>query len=54
MQMRTVVLYHAIVTNAPDTLNIGTAHYRVENVSLRHLDGDLALGEVEAHPCAGR
>ncbi|WP_040288147.1 hypothetical protein, partial [Alicyclobacillus hesperidum] len=53
-KIRTVVLYHARVASAPDELDIGTAQYRVENVFLRHLDGDHALNEVEAHLRAGQ
>ncbi|MDA8204665.1 MAG: hypothetical protein M0Z36_01250 [Thermaerobacter sp.] len=31
-QLRTVVLYHGDVSNAPEALDIGTAVYHVENV----------------------
>lgn len=54
MRIRTVVLYHASVTNAPAELDIGTALYRVENVFLSQLDGDQALNEVERHLRAGQ
>ncbi|WP_206886410.1 hypothetical protein [Alicyclobacillus mali (ex Roth et al. 2021)] len=53
-RIRTVVLYHASVASAPDELDIGTALYRVENVFLRHLDGDQALNEVEKHLRTGQ
>lgn len=54
VRIRTVVLYHASVTNAPAELDIGTALYRVENVFLSQLDGDQALNEVERHLRAGQ
>ena len=52
-KIRTVVLYHAAVTRAPEELDIGTAQYRVENVYLADLDGDAALDEVTRHLRAG-
>ncbi|WP_234969431.1 RpnC/YadD family protein [Alicyclobacillus vulcanalis] len=48
-RIRTVVLYHANVANAPSDLDIGAAYYRVENVFLRNLDGDQALADVANH-----
>lgn len=48
-ELRTVVLYHSAVRSAPDTLDIGTARYRVENVYLAQQDGDAALDAVERH-----
>lgn len=48
-QIRTVVLYHSNVANAPEEMSIGTAVYRVENIFLSQLDGDKALKEVERH-----
>ncbi|MDP9729339.1 hypothetical protein FY534_13740 (plasmid) [Alicyclobacillus sp. TC] len=54
VKIRTVVLYHASVTNAPAELDIGTALYRVENVFLSQLDGEQALNEVEAHLRTGQ
>ena|GEM_PF-596207 len=48
-KIRTVVLYHASVTMAPEELDIGTAQYRVENVFLSNLDGNAALDEVTRH-----
>ncbi len=48
-KIRTVVLYHAAVTQAPDELDIGTAQYRVENVFLSDQNGDAALDEVTRH-----
>lgn len=47
--IRTVILYHASVSSAPEELNIGTAQYRVENVFLARVDGDEALDQVECH-----
>ena len=47
--LRTVVLYHAEVADAPEELDIGTAVYRVENVYLSDVDGDEALDAVEHH-----
>jgi len=52
--IRTVILYHASISSAPEELNIGTAVYRVENVFLAHVDGDRALDEVEHHLRDGR
>ncbi|GGJ04876.1 hypothetical protein GCM10010885_12530 [Alicyclobacillus cellulosilyticus] len=51
--VRTVVMYHGGVTNAPEELSIGVALYRVENVYLSKLDGDEALDAVERHLSAG-
>lgn len=48
-RIRTVVLYHGNVMDATDVLNIGTAHYHVENVYLGALDGDAALDTVAGH-----
>ncbi len=48
-QIRTVVLYHAKVNDAPSELNIGTAMYHVENIYLSQMDGDRALDEVSQH-----
>lgn len=45
--VRTVVLYHNRVTDAPEELNIGTAQYRVENVYLNQFDGDAVLHAIE-------
>lgn len=47
--LRTVVLYHSDVVSAPSELDIGTAQYRVENVYLSTLQGDVALDDVERH-----
>ncbi|MCL6626413.1 MULTISPECIES: hypothetical protein [Alicyclobacillus] len=52
-RIRTVVLYHASVTSASATLDIGTALYQVENVFLSNLDGDKALDQVEGHVWSG-
>ena len=48
-RIRTVILYHGNVKEAPEELNIGTAQYRVENVFLGRFDGDAALDAVERH-----
>ena len=48
-KIRTLVLYHAEVTQAPDELDIGTAQYRVENVFLSDQNGDAVLDEVTRH-----
>ncbi|MDI9259609.1 hypothetical protein [Alicyclobacillus sendaiensis] len=48
-RIRTVVLYHASVASAPHSLDIGTAHYRVENVFLAHMRAEKALDDVEQH-----
>lgn len=54
VRIRTVILYHANVTSAPDELDIGTARYRVENVLLSRLDGEQTLDEVERHLRVGQ
>ena len=48
-RIRTVVLYIGDIRNAPDSHDIGTAQYRVENVYLNQLDGDAALDTVLRH-----
>ena len=48
-KVRTVVMYVGDVYSAPDTLDIGSAKYRVENVFLNQLDGDAALDTVKRH-----
>lgn len=48
-KIRTVVLYTGDVHSAPETLDIGSAQYHVENVFLNRLDGDSALETVERH-----
>ena len=50
--IRTVVLYHAGVTQAPDHMDLGVIHYQIENVYLTQLDGDAALGMVAQHLAA--
>ena len=47
--IRTVVLYANGVHSAPDTLEIGSACYHVENVYLAQRDGNAVLDRVEAH-----
>ena len=47
--IRTVVLYANGVQSAPDTLDIGSASYHVENVYLAERDGNAVLDRVEAH-----
>jgi len=49
VRIRTVILYHGDVKDAPEELNIGTAQYHVENVYLGKFDGDGALDVVECH-----
>ena len=48
-KIRTVVLYIGDIRNAPNSQDIGTAQYRVENVYLNQLDGDAALDTVLRH-----
>ena len=48
-KIRTIVLYIGDIRNAPDSHDIGTAQYRVENVYLNQLDGDAALDTVLRH-----
>lgn len=50
--VRTVVLYHAGVTQAPDHIDLGVIHYQIENVYLTQLDGDAALRMVAQHLAA--
>lgn len=49
VRIRTVILYHGNIKDAPEELNIGTAQYHVENVYLGSFDGDAALDTVELH-----
>ena len=49
VRIRTVILYHGTVQNAPEDLNIGSAQYHVENVYLGSFDGDVALDAVARH-----
>lgn len=53
-KIRTVVLYHTRIAQAPKELDIGTAKYRVENVHLSNQSGERALETVERHLRAGR
>ena len=48
-KIRTVVLYTREIRMAPDTLDIGTAQYQVENVFLSQFDGDAVLARLEQH-----
>lgn len=48
-RIRTVVLYTRDVTEAPETLDIGCAQYRVENLYLSAMDGDAVLDTLERH-----
>ncbi len=50
--IRTVVLYHAGVTQAPDHIDLGVIYYQIENVYLTQLDGDAALRMVAQHLAA--
>jgi len=50
--IRTVVLYHAGVTQAPVQIDLGVIHYQIENVYLTQLDGDAALRTVTQHLAA--
>ena len=47
--VRTIVIYTHQVADAPNTLSIGCALYRVENLFLYELDGDAVLDIVEHH-----
>ena len=47
--VRTIVLYDARVASAPDTLHLGTIQYQVENVFLRHFQGERVLDGVAKH-----
>ncbi len=44
--VRTVIFYEARVASAPDTLDLGTIQYRVENVLLRYFQGETVLEVV--------
>lgn len=48
-KIRTIVLYTGDISFAPETLDIGSAQYHVENVFLNRLDGDAAIELVERH-----
>lgn len=50
--VRTMVLYDARVASAPDTLDFGSLHYHVENVFLRHFQGESVLDVVAKHLAA--
>ncbi|SFV02484.1 transposase [Alicyclobacillus macrosporangiidus] len=52
-KVRTVVLYTGNVKDAPDTLDMGGAWYRVHNVFLNRFDGDAVLHTVGQHLDAG-
>ncbi|WP_369406154.1 transposase [Alicyclobacillus kakegawensis] len=48
-KIRTIVMYTGDVHSGPDTLDIGSAKYHVENVFLNRLDGDGAIDTVKRH-----
>jgi len=50
--IRTVVLYHAGVTQAPDHMDLDSIHYQTENVCLTQLDGQAMLDVVAQHLAA--
>ncbi len=52
-KIRTVVFYANQVLAADDTLDIGNAKYRVENIFLAERDGEAALARVQDHVRAG-
>jgi len=52
-RVRTVILYSAAVAHAPDSLDVGCAEYRVENVYLKAFDGDDTLETVATHLANG-
>lgn len=47
--VRTVVLYHRDVTEAPASIDLAGIHYQIENVCLTQLDGEAALEIVAQH-----
>jgi len=52
-RVRTIILYGAGVSHAPDSLDLGCIQYRVDNVYLKDFDGDDTLSTVEAHLAQG-
>ncbi len=50
--IRTVVLYHSEVTEAPTQADLGVIHYQIQNVYLAQLDGEAALRVVSQHLAA--
>ncbi len=52
--VRTIVVYHARVSQPPTRLDIGTASYQIEVVLCAKLDGDRALATVDDHLRRGR
>ncbi|PSR21707.1 MAG: hypothetical protein C7B45_09900 [Sulfobacillus acidophilus] len=47
--VRTVILYHGAVSQAPTQIDLGVIRYQIENVYLSQLDGDAALEVVAQH-----
>lgn len=52
-KIRTVVLYENQVKSAPNTLDIGSAQYHVENIYLAHKDAETALARIRDHVTTG-
>ena len=49
-----MVFYTHHVNRAPEMLDMGCAHYQVENVFLYRMDGDAVLDKVAEHLAAGK